>query len=80
MYDEAVVRGYSFDRRKIGRVRTRVLIPVTIGQVEHEWHHLLQKLSRRNPKLCEQWHEIGLPECHPVFAVRPGPVESWERV
>lgn len=80
VYDEAVVRGYSFDRRKIGRARNRVLMPVTTGQVEHEWHHLLQKLSRRNPARYEQWRKIGLPDCHPLFTVRPGPVESWERV
>ncbi|MGJ4748825.1 pyrimidine dimer DNA glycosylase/endonuclease V, partial [Leptospira sp. SA-E8] len=45
VHAEAVERGYSFDRSKIGRVRTEVpLIPVTSGQVQHEWSHLLPKL------------------------------------
>jgi hypothetical protein len=79
VYDEAVVRGYSFDRGNIGRARIRVLVPVTPGQVEYEWEHLPRKLALRNPALYAQWHPIGVPECHPLFTVRPGPIESWER-
>ena len=77
---EAATRGYSFDPSKIGRARTEVPILVTAGQVDYEWHHLLRKLAVRNPGLYEQWRVIGTPECHPLFRVRPGPIESWERV
>ncbi|HEY6599528.1 MAG TPA: pyrimidine dimer DNA glycosylase/endonuclease V [Pseudomonadales bacterium] len=80
VYDEAVVRGYSFDRRKIGRAQTRARIAVTAGQVGHEWEHLLRKLALRNPALYERWRQIGVPDCHPLFTVRPGPIASWERV
>lgn len=80
VHAEAVVRGYSFDRRKIGRVRTQALIPVATGQIEYEWHHLLRKLALRNPALHEQWHTISTPQCHPLFRLQPGPVEPWERV
>src|SRR5580765_515734 len=41
---EAVSRGYSFDRNKIGRVRTPVALTVTTGQIAYEWQHLLLKL------------------------------------
>ena len=80
VYTEAVDRGYSFDRSKIGRVRDLARILVTAGQVEHEWQHLLQKLAVRNPALHEQWRSISAPQCHPLFQIQPGPVESWERV
>src|SRR5512144_3072739 len=79
VHAEAVARGYSFDRSKIGRSRIQAPIPVTAGQVEYEWHHLLQKLAVRSPVLHEQWRAIGAPECHPLFRVHPGPIESWER-
>ena len=80
VYDEAMSRGYSFDRSKIRRVRTRVQLPVTSGQVAYEWQHLLQKLAVRNPVLHESWRNSGEPECHPLFVVREGRVEPWERL
>ena len=80
VHAESVARGYSFDRSKIGRVRGQAPIFVTAGQVEHEWHHLLQKLAVRNPALYEQWRPVSAPECHPLFRPHPGPIEAWERV
>jgi pyrimidine dimer DNA glycosylase len=79
IHAEAVVRGYSFDRSKIGRARMQAPGLVTEGQVQYEWHHLLQKLAIRNPALHAQWRAISVPECHPMFRVQPGPIESWER-
>ena len=79
VHAEAVARGYSFDRSKIGRTRFQSSVLVTTGQVAYEWHHLLQKLAVRSPALYEQWRAIGTPECHPLFCVQPGPIESWER-
>lgn len=80
VHAEATARGYSFDRSKIGRAGVQAPILVTAGQVEYEWHHLLQKLAVRNPALYEQRHSISAPECHPLFRLQPGPIESWERV
>ena len=80
IHAEAVVRGYSFDRSKIGRGRLREPVLVTEEQIRYEWDHLLRKLEVRNPALLERWREIDVPECHPMFQVQPGPVESWERV
>jgi len=80
VHAEATARGYSYDRSKIGRARVQAPIFVTAGQVEHEWHHLLQKLAVRNPELHERWRSIGAPHCHPLFRLQPGPIESWERV
>jgi hypothetical protein len=80
IHAEAVARGYSFDRAKIGRARIQAPVLVTAGQLQHEWQHLLQKLAARNPPLHEQWRRIAVPDCHPLFRIRPGPIESWERV
>jgi hypothetical protein len=51
LHSEAGLRGYSFDRSKIGPVRTVEPIVVTLGQLGYEWDHLLGKLSVRNPRL-----------------------------
>lgn len=80
VHAEAVARGYAFDHSKIGRARMHEPILVTTGQVEYEWRHLLQKLAVRNPALHEQWRGISAPQCHPIFRLQPGPIESWERV
>ena len=72
---ESRVRGYRFDARKI-RSRPRAApIPVTGGQVRHEWLRLRAKvLTRTGRRLA------GPPTPHPSFRVVPGPVEPWERV
>lgn len=79
IYDEAVARGYAFDRRKLGSCRRRVTIPVSRGQLQYEWSHLLQKLRRRSPSVWRKWARMPMPAVHPLFRVRAGPVEAWER-
>jgi hypothetical protein len=77
--DEATVRGYSFDRRKVGPVRSRIRIGTTTGQLRYEWRHLMAKLRKRNPALHRKWRAVKTPEAHSLFRLRPGPVEAWER-
>jgi Pyrimidine dimer DNA glycosylase len=79
VHSEATLRGYSFDRSKVGPVRTVGLIVVTFGQLECEWDHLLSKLSVRNSGLLARLRTLDSPVCHPLFLPRPGPVASWER-
>ena len=79
IHAEAAARGYAFDEAKLGLERLGTRIPVTHGQLEYEWRHLLQKLSARKPELHQRWASSAEPECHPLFEVRPGPVEPWER-
>lgn len=79
VHGEAVARGYSFDRSKIGRETACAPLSVTDGQLAYEWQHLLQKLSQRNPAIYERWRAHRSPDCHPLFVVRPGPIEPWER-
>jgi hypothetical protein len=79
IHSEAAARGYAFDKRKIGPMRSVQSIPTTFGQISHEWGHLLKKLSVRNRVLHGQWREVGWPLCHPLFAAAPGLIEPWER-
>ncbi|MDN5900370.1 MAG: pyrimidine dimer DNA glycosylase/endonuclease V [Brachybacterium sp.] len=81
--EEATTRGYRFDRSRIDRSPAdgagTAQIPVTDGQLALEWRHLLAKLEHRSP---ERWlHERlrACPDPHPLFAVVPGHIESWER-
>ena len=81
IYMEATARNYSFDRRKIARAPSNLMgtIPVTVGQIELEWHHLLVKLANRSPDFQRALVNIALPECHPLFRLTPGGVATWER-
>ncbi|HTO91794.1 MAG TPA: pyrimidine dimer DNA glycosylase/endonuclease V [Candidatus Sulfotelmatobacter sp.] len=76
---EAEARGYAFDRRKIRPARSRTRLVATRGQLAFEWRHLMHKLRRRSPALHRRWRRVVRPEPHPLFRLRPGPVESWER-
>jgi hypothetical protein len=79
VYEEALSRGYDFDRSKIGPIRAVPRISVASGQLAHEWQHLLQKLSARNPALYSKWRDVSKPAQHPLFQVRRGSIASWER-
>lgn len=77
---EAKRRGYHFDTRKIGRARTKAKIVATIGQVAYEWKHLRAKLARRDPARLRTLPSRAKLEVHPLFRVRPGRVQAWEKV
>ena len=79
VHAEAQRRGYTFDAAKIGHARCDAAMPVTRGQVEHEWEHLLRKLSLRSPHYYRQWRSVRTPQCHPLMRRRAGGIEAWER-
>jgi Pyrimidine dimer DNA glycosylase len=79
IHAEAVVRGYSFDRRKLGPRRKVKSMAVTRGQLEYEWAHLMRKLALRSPALFEKFENVKRPAVHELFRSRPGPVAVWER-
>lgn len=80
VHAEARSRNYNFDWSKVGPVRVVPRIHVTSEQLRHEWQHLLQKLAVRSPLIFARWRDLAVPQCHPLFCSRPGPVASWERV
>lgn len=78
--DEAAARGYRFDAARIRRPGALPPpIPVARGQLEFEWAHLGAKLVQRSPADAERWRSDE-PSPHPLFFVREGGIESWERV
>ena len=79
VHAEASVRGYQFDRTKVGTVRPVQPIIVTRGQLAYEWRHLLAKLRRRSPAQYRKWRKLRAPDAHPLFRVRAGAVAQWER-
>lgn len=79
VFTEAESRGYSFNRGKVGPVRASVRIESTSGQLLYEWRHLMNKLQARSPSLYGKWRGVTAPESHPLFIIKRGAVESWER-
>jgi hypothetical protein len=79
VHAESVARGYTFDARKISPVRAAVAMPVTRGQLTHEWLHLGAKLARRDRGWLRSVSAVRRPQPHPSFHVVPGDVEVWER-
>ena len=79
VHAEAKARGYAFDKGKIKPARRAVVLIVTTGQMRYEWEHLQAKLLVRSPALYRKWRQTEMPEAHPMFNVRAGNVESWER-
>jgi len=77
--DEAVRRGYSFDRDKIGPRRSDIRISVTSGQLAYEFQHLLAKLKIRDSQRYERIAGTAPVLPHPIFEVREGMIEDWEK-
>jgi hypothetical protein len=80
IHAEALQRGYAFDPNKLYAAAYAPPIIETQGQLSHEWAHLLNKLSSRNPALCNLYQDVDLPDPHPLFRIIPGPVAHWERL
>ena len=76
---EAKVRGYAFDRSKVGRLRRGITLRATRGQLVFEWQHLLRKLRVRSPELYQVRRRVTAVEAHPLFRIVGGGVEAWER-
>jgi len=77
---EAKSRGYNFDKSKIQNKRINSNIPVTNGQVEYEFKHLLNKLKSRDPGLYKNIRASKRIKLHPLFTKVRGGVEAWEVV
>lgn len=79
VHAEAVRRGYNFAADKIARSRVRGHIPVSRGQLQFEWQHLMKKVKLRDP----EWHAwmatVKRPRPHPLFRVVRGGIEPWEK-
>lgn len=79
VWEESRSRCYSFDRSKFGKKLINEKIEITDGQILYEFEHLKNKLSRRDPSKKEELEKIKMPDAHPLFGVKKGPVEKWEK-
>lgn len=75
---EAISRGYRFDRKRIVAEPAEITIEVTVGQRDYEWEHLLTKLAKRSPEVFTRV-SAGQPKLHPMFRLVAGPIAPWER-
>jgi hypothetical protein len=78
IYQESLLRGYKFNRNKIGPEITTSKIVVTNGQIEYELEHLRSKLKNRDPTKYIELMNIKEPEPNPIFIVVEGDIETWE--
>lgn len=78
VYDEAVKRGYNFNKDKIDWNFTLVEIPVTKGQLKYEESHLLNKLKIRDQDSYNKLLNAKNLQQHPMFKVIEGAIEDWE--
>jgi len=78
VYDEALQRGYNFNRSKILNRPMRSRIPVTRGQLDYEFNHVKKKMAKRNSILFKELKSVSSPKSNALFCVKRGPVEKWE--
>ncbi|MYD43220.1 MAG: DNA lyase [Gammaproteobacteria bacterium] len=78
VHAESLERGYRFDESKIAEVAYSGFIDVSTGQIQFEWQHLQAKLAIRSPEHYASQTTVK-PRLHPLFRLRPGGIESWER-
>jgi hypothetical protein len=80
VFEEAVQRGYTFEKSKINHTYVGSQIFVTSGQIQYEWQHLIRKFSMRDRIRYDQYKDVLSPDTHPIFTMKPGPIEAWEKV
>ncbi len=75
IYFESQKRGYVFDKTKIKIIEPTELIPVTHGQIQFEFEHLVKKLKERDIQRFEKMKIISETEVNPIFKAIPGNIE-----
>ncbi len=80
VWEEACSREYNFNGDKFTRVSAVNHVPLNQGQLDFEREHLLGKLKSRAPEKFQELQNISPFEVHPLFELRPGGVEPWEKV
>ena len=86
IHEEALRRGYSYDKSKISRLVKKVEpIRITKGQLKYEFKILKERLSKRAPKNYQELLNLEstdgfeYPSPHPIFVVIDGEIEPWEK-
>ena len=77
--EESRKRGYCFSGKKIRKIRLNRKIPIRKGQVFYEFQHLKKKLRIRDKHKFKEIERIKIPITNPVFFIREGGIEKWEK-
>jgi hypothetical protein len=77
--DEAECRGYTFDSSRIAHRGRRNRLMVTTSQLSFERQHLQLKLGVRSPEWRSALLAARVVVSHPMFTIRKGAIEVWER-
>lgn len=77
---ESLKRNYNFDKSKFINFETEIKIPVTKGQVEYEFYHLLKKLQIRDFNRYVINSSVVEIILNDNFYLIPGGIEKWERL
>lgn len=77
---EAEKRGYEFDATKIVNRSIRSKMQVSNGQLRYEFSHLLNKLKLRDIEKYKMLVTKKTIKPHPLFDVKKGNIEPWERI
>ncbi len=80
IYKESLERGYHFDCQKIGDIDESIEIQITNKQIEYEFKHLLKKLKVRDIKKYEIVKKEKVLKTHPIFKIKKGEIENWEKL
>ncbi|MFL1705868.1 pyrimidine dimer DNA glycosylase/endonuclease V [Campylobacter sp. MOP7] len=82
VYEEALKRGYKFDKSKIGAFSSQNLSPVqvTSGQIEYEFAFLQDKLRVRDTAMYERNLRVSEVKIMSLFKAVNGDVEPWEKI
>lgn len=76
--EEALKRGYNFDKNKIDWNFQPIQLNVNDKQVVYEFQHLLKKLEIRDVQKFESIKTVNKIELHPMFKEIKGEIEDWE--
>ena len=77
---ESQERDYNYNYSKILKPTDSVeKIPINRGQIEYEYKILMERLEKRTLKKHKSNLKITEIKPHPLFVVREGPPESWEK-
>lgn len=77
--EEALKRGYNFNRSKLDSKVSKEKIPVTKGQLNYEFKHLKKKLKSRCLYKAKELKNVKRIKTHPIFYLVKGNVECWEK-
>jgi len=80
VYEEALERGYHFNKTKISFDYIPTTIHVTKGQLNYEMVHLQNKLQIRDPRKFRELLDVERIESHPLFLIIDGEIEKWEKI